>query len=196
MKVWRHPLGFTLIEMVAAAALAAILLGAALAVFSGIARDRARLVASQTYEVENNAALFELLRKDIASATSMTFDHNVLVLQSFGSLDPATLESVDRPSRVTYRLLTDSSPPQLIREQLFMDEPAPRLIKGLLAVGMTRFDVQRLSDRVGDLPSDGTTQPNRPDNLQGRRRNLPRRLQVTLEFQDPEANVREILCAR
>jgi prepilin-type N-terminal cleavage/methylation domain-containing protein len=196
MKVRKSPGGFTLIEMVAAAALAAILLGAALAVFSGIARDRARLVASQPHEVQNNAALMELLRKDLASATSMTFGTNLVVLQSFGSLDPATLESVDRPSRVTYRLLTDLSPPQLVREQLFLDEPAPRLVKALLAVGITRFDVQRLSDRAGELLNDTTTQPDQPDNLQGRPRDLPRRLQVTMEFQDPEANVREILCAR
>ena len=196
MRLRKSHMGFTLIEMVAAAALAAILLGAALAVFSGIARDRARLVASQPHEVQSNALLMELLRKDLASATSMTFGTNRLVLQTFGSLDPVTLESVDRPSRVTYQLLTDLSPPQLVREQSFLDEPAPPLIKDLLALGITRFDVQRLSDRAEDWSSDSTTQPDQPDNRQGRPKDLPRRLQVTLEFQDPDANIREILCAR
>lgn len=196
MTLGRPTRGFTLIELALATALAVLLLGAALAVFSGIARDRARMaLATADSSTVNSTQWTELLRRDLASATDWQATPSSLAIHSLHALDPASLDTVDRPCLIRYRIIrSQSSPTWLIREQQYLDNPGVSTSKNLVTVAIRQFALQPLGDdETAKLsmrrlpPTAGQDQPGLA---------LPRRVALTLGFDDASQGVRLILCLR
>jgi prepilin-type N-terminal cleavage/methylation domain-containing protein len=92
MRRSRIKRGFTLIELAAASAATAILMGAVLAILGGITRDRERLAQARPSERTDQAPVIELLRRDLACASDLQVESNGdLVLDADASLDAKNL---------------------------------------------------------------------------------------------------------
>src|SRR2546430_271794 len=92
---------FTLLEMLLATILAAILMGGVLAMSAALARDQKRLSS----RAESNAdGIIELLRFDLANARTMTQSNEgrMLVLVGHAGLDRRSLTATNRLTRVVY----------------------------------------------------------------------------------------------
>src|SRR3954470_12845659 len=103
--------GFTLVEMLLATVLAAILMGGVLAVAAGLSRDRQRMEAHTAAEHSPLAA--DLLRRDLANALALLNTNTAgdIDLLAYSGIDPTTLRPngrlvrvvshIDRPPRPT-----------------------------------------------------------------------------------------------
>ena len=116
----RRRAGFTLLEMLLAVTLSAILMAAVLVVLGGVARDR-RVLRSATASQPHDAVLAQL-RWDLANARTMTVGDGgqAITLVGHGSLDPRTLAPTNRLVAVTYRRASGGV---LVREQQAVDDP-------------------------------------------------------------------------
>jgi prepilin-type N-terminal cleavage/methylation domain-containing protein len=92
--------GFTLIEQLAAAALAVLLMMGALGVLRGAGRDQARLTSRANDHVAPDA--MRLIRWDMENASRVRGGRDAVVLSGFNSLDAGSLRPTHRPVRVTY----------------------------------------------------------------------------------------------
>ena len=196
MNTPRLSRGFTLIELTLATALAVILLGCALAVFGGIARDRARLVlaAAPPSTLDNSSPWIELLRHDLAAGTDWRQSKTILTIHSCHAIDPKTMETVDRPCLIRYRLIQNELfPSWLVREQEYLDEVGSRTNKELISLDIRRFEVRPLIDgddgiNITILPQAVTSQNEIPPS------DLARRVTLTVGFDNSPADVQTILC--
>lgn len=114
---------FTLIEMLLAVVLSAMLIAALLVVLGGVARDR-RIIRTIN-SAQGHDALLTQLRWDLANARTMTQsdDGLSLTLVGHGAIDRRTLTPTGRLVSVTYRY-TPGHSGALIREQECLDDPA------------------------------------------------------------------------
>ena len=130
--------GFTLVEMMLATVLAAMLIGGVMTVASGLSRDRRRMQEKMT--AQRPTVLLELARKDFANASAVIWsaDGGAVVLVGHGGLDPQALTPTGRLAEVTYR----RSGAMLVREQRFLDDPVrPRRWSEVVSVGVSEFGV-------------------------------------------------------
>jgi prepilin-type N-terminal cleavage/methylation domain-containing protein len=111
---------FTLIEMLLATALAAVLMAAVLTMLAGVARDRRRVNAVTASPTPQ--PLIERIRWDLANAQTMDMgrDGGSVVLTGHGGIDHRSLISNGRLVQVTYRTTVGC----LMREQEYLDSPA------------------------------------------------------------------------
>lgn len=182
MKRRHEQSGFTLIELVLASALAAILMAGMLSVLAGITRDRERLARLHNMETPDRAAIIQLIRRDLSCATNFQGGENELTVHTYSSLDVADSHAVDRPSEVTYSLLKDQGMWWLIRRQQFVDEPVPpRPVMNLVACGVTRFNENELltTSAQGSLSSPTIA---------------TRRVAIEIDFDDPKAKIEQTIC--
>jgi prepilin-type N-terminal cleavage/methylation domain-containing protein len=108
---------FTLIELVAATALSAVLLTVVLSVVRTV--NRPQPTSDATTELA--APLSRQLQWDLANAVVLRTDARGLTLGGYGSLDPATLEPTHVPVVVTYTLRPAGDRLWLVREQSSLD---------------------------------------------------------------------------
>jgi prepilin-type N-terminal cleavage/methylation domain-containing protein len=108
--------GFTLVEMLLAAVLTAVLLGGVMSVAAALARD-ARRTATRTDSAAVDVA-FDLIRWDLTNASTPT--DGGLTFTGHGALDRDTLRATGRRARVTYRVRPGAG---LVREQRYLDDP-------------------------------------------------------------------------
>ena len=113
--------GFTLIEILLAVTIAAVLMAAVLAVLGGIARDQKRLTADE--KIKPPSAAVELLRWDLTNAETITPTADGVVLRGHGGIDPSSLEPNNRFTRVTYRIHRQRGESNLVRQQHYLDDP-------------------------------------------------------------------------
>src|SRR2546423_10133577 len=106
--------GFTLVEVLLATVLAALLLGGVLTVTAAMSRDSAR--AAMPTELPRSP-IVQLLEWDLTNAATMqaSDDGQSLTLVGNGALDPRTMSSNARLARVVYRI--DPRTRALTREQ-------------------------------------------------------------------------------
>jgi len=126
--------GFTLIEMLVATVVAAVLTAGVLLVVSGMSRDRALLASTET--TASPERIVEVLRRDIANAQAMASSRmgDSLLLIGNGGIDPVTLAGDGRMVRVTYRVVRSGTQSQLLREQRYLDDRTnPRPWRDLVA---------------------------------------------------------------
>jgi prepilin-type N-terminal cleavage/methylation domain-containing protein len=115
--------GFSLIEILVATVLAAVLMTGVLYMLAGVARDR------RTVGGLNAAAappgIVSLITWDLSNARSIAVsaDRMSTVLVGVGGIDPATLQPNGRLVRVTYQLLPDGKSHNLWRTQEYLDDP-------------------------------------------------------------------------
>ena len=133
---------FSLIELLVATALSAVLMAAVLAILSGIARDRRRLTAVES--VPRSQAMVDRIQWDLTNAQSLSPspDGQSLELIGHGGIDNKTLAPNGRLASVSYLIYPDGVTSYLVREQKYLDDPvAPNPWRELIAVGITDFQV-------------------------------------------------------
>ena len=110
---------FTLVEMLLATTISALVMGAVLMILANLSRDRWRLNRAQA--VVSTQPLLEQLRWDLANATTMAQspDGQRLTLVGNGGIDPDTLTPSGRLAHVVYRADNGA----LVREQYYLDDP-------------------------------------------------------------------------
>jgi prepilin-type N-terminal cleavage/methylation domain-containing protein len=155
--------GFSLIELLLATVLSAVLMAGVLVILSGVARDRVRLNAAEN--VPSPDPIIARFQWDLANAQTMSQspDGRSLSLTGHGGIDPVTLAPNGRLASVSYRLYRDETMNHLVREQHYLDDPAaPRPWRELIATGVTGFHVVALSpgEQVSEL--DQPRDPSKP----------------------------------
>lgn len=131
--------GFTLIEMLLATVLAALLLGGVLTVTAAMSKDSAR---TTTLPEPARSPIVRLLEWDLTNAATMqpSDDGQSLTLVGNGALDPRTMSPDGRLARVVYRI--DPRIRALTREQRYLDDDIrPEPWVELLGTGVKRLDV-------------------------------------------------------
>ena len=114
--------GFSLIEMLVATVLAAVLMSAVLMMAAGVARDRRKLTTL------NSAAppegVIELLRWDLSNAQSISLgpDDQSIVLVGVNGIDSAALTPNGRLVQVSYQLQPNGRSNDLWRVQSCLDD--------------------------------------------------------------------------
>ena len=86
--------GFTLVEILLAVTIAAVLMAAVLAVLSGVGRDQKRLATQD--KTNRPAAAIELLRWDLTNADTITQAADGIVLEGHGGIDASSLKPNNR----------------------------------------------------------------------------------------------------
>ncbi len=111
--------GFTLIEMLLATVLAAVLMTAVLLALSGLSRDRAAMAAADPHHIRGAADLIEW---DLRYAHTATAGAEDVVVELVGNngIVRGTLTPDGRLVRVTYRRAGNA----LWRQQEYLDDPA------------------------------------------------------------------------
>jgi prepilin-type N-terminal cleavage/methylation domain-containing protein len=145
---------FTLIELLLATTLSAILLGGVLVVASALTRDARRLEQHAT--TPRMSAAMDLLKWDLTNARSMTIrnDGRWIMLVGHAGIAPGAKTSNNRLTKVSYRVQRlDRQASVLIREQVFLDNLAdPQPLRELVATGVAS---------IGIAPITGDAQPER-----------------------------------
>ncbi len=153
--------GFTLLELLAASALAALLMIAALQVVRSVGRRP----DSEPAANKPRSDLLALVRWDLSQALVLRQDHGSCLLAGYGSLDAATLQSTGRPVMVSYRIKLVGSRRCLYRDQTSLDDLAGRVgWSELVAWDVDQFELtavrrpreptmsERLNAKLGGQP--------------------------------------------
>ena len=142
--------GFTLIEMLVAGAIAALLVGGMALMLGGLGRDRARLHARS--DAGHAEQTLELIRRDLTNATSVLAQPNLVTIEGFGGIDRSAMVCTNRAARIVYRVRRDGTRSALVREQRFLDDPVrTEPWAEVVASGATRLTIT--SDATPDPPA-------------------------------------------
>lgn len=141
--------GFTLIEVLATLALAALLLLAGFRAIASLGRARAAL-ARQEAERSYVPEVVDLLRLDLSNARYMAARPDELTLTGYGGLDADTLDPNHRPVTVRYHLVRAGGRTRLIREQTDLDVSTNRnRWSAVVCSGVAAFEVRAAADDTG-----------------------------------------------
>lgn len=153
--------GFTLLEMLAATALAAILLIALLAVTASLGRNAAHMKKADRRQTWSDG-LVPLLQLDLANATSLRIETNSFILEGHGEIDLAEATPTQCLATITYSLRRVGDHTWLVREQCARNplEPSKRSVDFVCA------DVRAISlarveggQKATQLPMNGNSIP-------------------------------------
>jgi len=162
----RRP-GFTLLEMLLATALAAILMVGVLGLITDIGSSQLAAAESEEPGRSPTAALeawAALLREDLEHAREVDLSQpNELRLVGTHALDSARREATHRPVEVVYRMEEIDGRSVLVREQAALDVATNRNVqRDLVCGGVDRFDlglriveVDRYGATSGDIAASG-----------------------------------------
>jgi prepilin-type N-terminal cleavage/methylation domain-containing protein len=143
----KHIRGFTLIEMLLATTLAAILMGGVLVAAGAVSRDRQRMEGREAKA--HSGLMLEVIRRDLANGMALlgTADADGFEVVGCGAIDPRTLLPNQRLARVRYRVARGGrGSGVLLREQAYLDDPIrPDRWNEVVAVNVTRVVVTPLS---------------------------------------------------
>jgi prepilin-type N-terminal cleavage/methylation domain-containing protein len=137
---------FSLVEMLVATALAAVLMAAVLTIAAGVSRDRRRLEVSES--TPSPDVMIERIRWDLTNASAMipSPDGLNLTLIGHGGIDRQTLRPTGRLARVAYHCRRVGSTHCLVREQAYLDDPAnPNPWRDLVACDVASLRLAPLS---------------------------------------------------
>ena len=155
---------FTILELLAATALTALLMAAVLHVVGAIGASRATL-ARQTDTAAWRDDLLDVLRRDMTNASKVTFGADGMTLTGHGALDAGTLEFSHEPVTVVYGLSVIDGRSWLVRRQAPRDglSHTPAWAE-LVCPDVTGFVVRRLSNIAGGN-SNGLTPLGMPEDV-------------------------------
>ena len=148
---------FTLVELLAATALSAVLMLAVLQVIGSIGRSRP---ARGDTDLSQRDDLVELLRRDLSQSTSIRFGSNEVTLTGHSAIEPGTRALSHQPVTVTYVVMTIGGRSWLVRRQIArngrsMDAPYIELV----APDVSRLEIQPTGMTVVALAPSGEGQP-------------------------------------
>jgi len=133
---------FTLLELLLANMLIAILLGALLLVISSLSREQKKIAAATDQDPTNS--ILALLRRDLANSESARPLPNQRGFSLIGhaGLDSKSLTPTDRRTRVIYETRRRAGILCLIREQTYLDDAIkPQHFEELLATNITALSL-------------------------------------------------------
>jgi hypothetical protein len=133
---------FTLLELLLANILIAILLGALLLLISSLGREQRRTSAAKDQDPSNS--IVNLLRHDFANSESVRFLPNQrgFILTGHAGFNSKSLTPTDRRTRVIYEIRRRANVLCLIREQVYLDDPIkPQHFEELLATNITSLSL-------------------------------------------------------
>jgi prepilin-type N-terminal cleavage/methylation domain-containing protein len=136
---------FTLIEMLLATVLVAVMMGGVLMLLGGVNRDVRTMRGLTT---QSNDSLIDLISHDLVNASSFRVADDGRVIQIVGNtgIERRSLRSDGRLARVVYRVEQGSV---LRREQVYLDDPGrPQPWSELAGVGIDGLAVVRDSDNA------------------------------------------------
>jgi prepilin-type N-terminal cleavage/methylation domain-containing protein len=129
--------GFSLIELLVATTLSAVLMGAVLMVLAGLSRDR-RWIDNAVTQPHMQSTM-NCIQWDLANARTMNQspDGQSLILIGNAGIDSQSLAWTGRLTRVIYRIIPSGKTSMLVREQEYLDDPIrPEHWRELLSVGV------------------------------------------------------------
>ncbi len=115
--------GFTLIEALAATALAAIMMTAVMTVVSALAHDDSRQ-ANESERESWQQRMIELVEQDLRYSDSVTDQGDGVLMTGHLSLDQDTLTPTHRPVQVSYHIRKFADKSWLIRSQTDLESRA------------------------------------------------------------------------
>jgi type II secretory pathway pseudopilin PulG len=118
--------GFTLVELLAANVLAALLVVAILSVVGAVGRDRRAQAALEQDRTTQSTGddLARLVQWDVSNATRWRALGDAYLFEGHASLDPQTLAPTDLPVTVRYELIESAGRRWLTRSQTRRDDTA------------------------------------------------------------------------
>jgi hypothetical protein len=178
--------GFTLVELLAATVLSALLVITLLMVVASLGRERtaiAKRAASQT-----PPGVVDLLRWDLLSARSLRMKDGVMTLSGFGSLDRRTLAPLShRPVDVVYDVRELGGESWLVRRQM---EKGQRPLTELVCAGVREIRASPL--RVEDSPAPTT----KPTGLPPGAVPVSAQMRLQITFDPPRAAIDQVVVLR
>jgi prepilin-type N-terminal cleavage/methylation domain-containing protein len=143
---------FTILELLAATALTAILMAAVLHVVGAISASRAVLARQADAGAAWRADFLDLLRRDMTNASKVTLRPDQMTLTGRAALDAETLEFRHEPVNVVYGLSVIDGRSWLVRRQSPRDgwSSSPPWAE-LVCPDVTGLVVQRVSSTPGTL---------------------------------------------
>jgi len=192
--------GLTLLELVAASLLAAMLCVAVLGMMASSAR-RHRIIINQTPARPWISPLAEQVRWDVLQSRSFRIRPNALELHGFASRDFGTGVAYHGPTVITYQIVKDGEVSWLLRKELHVDDLSSKYFRiefvcadvGGLRLSVlsgqdasrqkaASFDDWRESAEEQELKADGP---------------LPERVVITIRgITDKAPLIREVICRR
>ncbi len=133
---------FTLLELLLANMLIAILLGALLLVISSLSREQKKNTAS--VDEDFTKSILTLLRRDLANSESAAplANQRGFILTGHAGLDSKSLTPTDRRARVIYEIRRRGNALCLVREQIYLDDPTkPRRFQELIATNINSLSL-------------------------------------------------------
>lgn len=141
----REPIaGFTLVELMAALVLSALLTTAVIGVLKGMVQQR-KLLPESHWADGWKLQLKETLHADFAHARRMHSDSQRVILLGYGSRDAANGAVTHRPVEVTYEIEAVAGRAWLTRTEQFVGSQAAP-VRELVAHGIARLRVTRMED--------------------------------------------------
>lgn len=151
-----HSSAFTLIEMVASLALAAMLMVALLNVIVSTAHAQNQLRSSGTHDRQVADLAIDLLRHDLMHARMIRSEPNELHLRARSGLDPATGEPTHRPVQIAYELITLNDQSWLVRTQRDGDDATDsNRHHRLVLANVTSFEISTPPAPGSESPASG-----------------------------------------
>jgi prepilin-type N-terminal cleavage/methylation domain-containing protein len=182
--------GFTLVEMLLATTLAAILMGGVLTATAALARDRRRMEARTA--IDPSTGVMEMIRRDLTNGAAIVgaVNSNGFELVGFGGIDSKTFAANQRLVRVRYRVIrSGSGGGALVREQSYLDDAIrPDRWNEVVAAGVNKVLLTAISDdadpvHLGDDVAERLRGANGSGGMVAARR-VPSRVRVRIEFAD------------
>jgi hypothetical protein len=149
---------FTILEMLAATALTALLMLAVFQVIGSIGRTRAAM-AKQPETGFWKADLLDTLRRDLSNSTAVRYEAGGVTLTGHGALDRATLAPTDEPVTVTYGIATLAGRSWLYRLQTPRAGATRRPWRELVCADVTDFSVRPVAIPVARESQDAQPVP-------------------------------------
>ncbi|MDB5324246.1 MAG: hypothetical protein JWN40_5877 [Phycisphaerales bacterium] len=180
--------GFTLIEMLLATTLAAILMGGVLTATAALARDRRRMESRTA--IDSSTGVMEMIRRDLANGAAIVgaTHQSEFELVSFGGIDAKTFAANQRLAQVRYRVArSGTSAGVLLREQTYLDDAIrPDRWSEVVAAGVKKVTLTVVSDdadpvHLGDDVAERLRGANGSGAIVAARR-VPSRVRVRIEF--------------
>ncbi len=187
-QITRRCRAFTLLELMATSAIAALVMSAALVVLGLLSRDRLRAAAAQ--RLEPDRALPAILVWDIINARQVFAapEGGELRLIGYGSLNSTRLVPSGRPCSVTYRIVVDQNKSSLLlRRQSLLDD-SPQIQPWAEAVA---FNIRSISAESMGTDQNAETAAMSAQNTSPAR--LGRSVHVAVVWQDGK-NSQRVVC--
>jgi hypothetical protein len=150
--------GFTLLELILANVVVAILIGGVMLMISGLARERQRMASVGPDPAD---AVTRALRWDLANAQTARLlpRGRGIVLVGQGGIDERTFSPTGRRTRVVYELRKRGNVVCLMREQMYLDDSVrEQRWEEVVGVGIDRLSIAgNLASDEDDIDLDETT---------------------------------------